>query len=258
MANANIGQLGNVPTKNKTATQAVLNAAAAAGHNLTQVWGVGGGDHADGYATDFMVYNDRAAGDWIADYIWANRGMFGVRWIIWRQRIRSTSPGRSGSWVTMEDRGSGTQNHMDHVHVKWSAWAVTGLTGPAAPGSAGPKLAPNKPPTGLSVRVSNLQRGLGSRNEDDDNDIRQYNIRLGECLGAWVDGRNREAWAAESRDVYGPMTAQGTYDLYASLKKQYPQDSRWTNLPTHDLAKDDPAMPGRELLVWMGFGIVGE
>lgn len=124
---ASIAQLGNVPAKNKTATQVVLDAAAAHGIHLNQVFGVGGGDHADGFATDFMVYSDKAAGDWIADYLWENRVRLGVRWIIWQQRIRSTSPGKPGTWQAMEDRGSPTQNHRDHVHVKWYETPVQAL-----------------------------------------------------------------------------------------------------------------------------------
>ena len=125
---ATIGQLGGVTSKNKAATQVVLDAATRAGHIINQVWGVGGGDHAGGMATDFMVYNDRAAGDWIADYLWENRLVLGVRWIIWRQRIRSTTPGKSGQWEAMADRGNATQNHMDHVHVVWNGDPVKGIT----------------------------------------------------------------------------------------------------------------------------------
>ena len=125
---ATIAQLGPVQAKTKTATEVVLDAAAKAGHTLTQVFGVGGGDHAGGLATDFMVYSDQAAGDWIADYVWANRGALGVRWIIWRQRIRSINPrgvyGPPNQWNAMENRGNPTQNHMDHVHVMWDSVGV--------------------------------------------------------------------------------------------------------------------------------------
>ena len=36
-----------------------------------------------------------------------------MKYVIWRQRY--WEPG--GSWEPMEDRGSPTANHMDHVHV---------------------------------------------------------------------------------------------------------------------------------------------
>jgi hypothetical protein len=35
--------------------------------------------------------------------------------VIWRQRIYDMRG--SGGWRQMEDRGSVTQNHYDHVHV---------------------------------------------------------------------------------------------------------------------------------------------
>jgi hypothetical protein len=129
---ASIAQLGNVPAKNKQATQAVLDAAKRAGWTVQQVWGVGAGDHADGYASDFMVYSNRAMGDWIADYVWRNRAALGVRWIIWRQRIISTTMPRNAygpgnQWNPMPDRGDTTQNHMDHVHVKWNTAPVGAL-----------------------------------------------------------------------------------------------------------------------------------
>lgn len=125
---ASIAQLGSVTPKNRTATQVVLDAAARAGHSLRQVFGVGGGDHAGGLATDFMVYEDKAAGDWIANWVWAHRDQLGVRWIIWQQKIISINPkgvyGPAGQWNPMENRGSVTQNHMDHVHVMWDSSPV--------------------------------------------------------------------------------------------------------------------------------------
>jgi hypothetical protein len=34
--------------------------------------------------------------------------------VIWEQRIWQPS---SGQWVAMNDRGSVTENHYDHVHI---------------------------------------------------------------------------------------------------------------------------------------------
>jgi hypothetical protein len=67
-----------------------------------------------GRAADFMVYTDRSKGDAVAQYAIDNAARFGVEYVIWRQRIYMIS---SGSWRGMEDRGSATANHMDHVHV---------------------------------------------------------------------------------------------------------------------------------------------
>lgn len=113
-------QLGAVTTKTRAIAHEVLEAAAKAGHHLNQVWGFNPAsvpEHSSGRAIDFMVYGDKAAGDWIADYIWSNRIRLGLKWEIWRQRIRSTSSGKSGQWEWMADRGNTTANHYDHVHA---------------------------------------------------------------------------------------------------------------------------------------------
>lgn len=100
----------------------VLLACQQAGYTLKTVWGYNPAsrpEHSAGTALDFMVHSNRAAGDFITDYLWKHRARLGVRWMIWRQRIRSTSPGKPGTWQWMADRGSVTQNHMDHPHVNF-------------------------------------------------------------------------------------------------------------------------------------------
>lgn len=73
------------------------------------------GEHGDGQALDIMVSGD-ALGDEIADWVRANAGKLGVTEVIWSQQIWTTQRGSEG-WRSMEDRGSPTANHMDHVHV---------------------------------------------------------------------------------------------------------------------------------------------
>jgi hypothetical protein len=68
--------------------------------------------HPSGMAVDFMVYGNRGLGDRIADYILANQRDLGVASVIWWQRRNSGS-----GWKQMEDRGSVTENHKDHVHA---------------------------------------------------------------------------------------------------------------------------------------------
>lgn len=70
--------------------------------------------HPAGRALDFMVSDER--GTALAAYALANRRRLGVTYVIWRQRINSGT-----GWRQMEDRGSPTQNHMDHVHVNFAA-----------------------------------------------------------------------------------------------------------------------------------------
>src|SRR5690606_38302369 len=69
--------------------------------------------HPSGLALDFMV--DPATGDKLADYVLDNQEDFGVTYVIWQHRYNDGS-----GWSMMEDRGSPTANHMDHVHVSFS------------------------------------------------------------------------------------------------------------------------------------------
>jgi hypothetical protein len=77
--------------------------------------GTAGSDHPTGLALDFMRPD---IGNALADYVLAHRAELGVTYVIWRQRINFGS-----GWQAMEDRGSPTANHMDHVHVSFRAHA---------------------------------------------------------------------------------------------------------------------------------------
>ncbi|MFC5753060.1 coiled-coil domain-containing protein [Actinomadura rugatobispora] len=80
-------------------------------------------DHGKGQACDFMESTGgqmpsasaRAHGDAVAQYVIDNASRLGIKYVIWRQRIYDMRG--SGGWRQMEDRGSITQNHYDHVHV---------------------------------------------------------------------------------------------------------------------------------------------
>jgi len=72
----------------------------------------GAGEHGTGHAVDIMITSG-SQGDAIAAFVQANVGTFDVKYLIWQQRYWAPGEG----WSMMEDRGSPTQNHMDHVHV---------------------------------------------------------------------------------------------------------------------------------------------
>ena len=75
----------------------------------------GTGEHTTGRAIDIMT-SDKALGDAIAEFLVANAGEFGLYDVIWWQQIWTQQ--RSGEgWRAMENRGSATANHYDHVHV---------------------------------------------------------------------------------------------------------------------------------------------
>ena len=75
----------------------------------------GHGEHVNGQAIDFMASG--SLGERIKDYLYANRAAFDLFDIIWAQTIWTIE--RSGEgFRSMEDRGSATANHFDHVHIK--------------------------------------------------------------------------------------------------------------------------------------------
>jgi hypothetical protein len=80
-------------------------------------------DHGSGTACDFMESTGgampsasaQAHGDNVSQYLINNASRLGLKYIIWKQRIYDFRS--SGGWRQMEDRGSVTQNHFDHIHV---------------------------------------------------------------------------------------------------------------------------------------------
>lgn len=112
--------------------------------NVPQVLGYGQrsrtSDHPKGLALDFMVGSDRGMGDSVAAYLQRNAASLGVTYIIWKQRIWNIE--RSGEgWRPMEDRGSITENHFDHVHASFSP-GKTSPTLPTIPGGDGQAVDP--------------------------------------------------------------------------------------------------------------------
>lgn len=84
--------------------------------------------HPAGLALDMMC--GRLNGDALAAYSKANYRRLSISYIIWRQRIWSVARAGEG-WRIMEDRGSPTANHMDHVHLNFNASAGSGPVYPA-------------------------------------------------------------------------------------------------------------------------------
>ncbi|MGO4649618.1 hypothetical protein AB4305_32505 [Nocardia sp. 2YAB30] len=105
-----VAQVGNLLKK----TFGVTNVGGAIGRS--------DGDHGAGLALDFMT-SDTAHGNAIAEFVLANQQRFGVTYVIWRQRYNDGS-----GWSYMEDRGSPTANHDDHVHVSFNKAANVDVT----------------------------------------------------------------------------------------------------------------------------------
>lgn len=78
------------------------------------------GDHGKGLAVDFMVGDNTALGDQVADYATADMQGNGISYVIWKQQFYAPFDsiyGPANTWNMMPDRGSVTENHYDHVHV---------------------------------------------------------------------------------------------------------------------------------------------
>jgi hypothetical protein len=74
----------------------------------------GDGEHAQGLAIDIMTSGSRG---WeVAEFVRAHYSELGVNYIMYSQRIWSVERASEG-WRYVEDRGSPTANHYDHVHV---------------------------------------------------------------------------------------------------------------------------------------------
>jgi hypothetical protein len=74
-------------------------------------------DHGLGKALDAMT-TDQMKGDAIASWAIKLNTVHPnlITYVIYRQRIWNVSQGDT-AWRPMADRGSPTQNHMDHVHI---------------------------------------------------------------------------------------------------------------------------------------------
>ena len=105
------GRCGNIGLNNDAAR---LCSAVDSVFHLGSIGGYrpNAGEHSTGQAVDFMI-SSRSQGDAVAAWVQSHVGEFNVEYVIWRQRY--WTPG--SSWDPMEDRGSPTANHMDHVHV---------------------------------------------------------------------------------------------------------------------------------------------
>ena len=73
------------------------------------------GEHGEGRALDIMV-SSQSLGDAIAAWVRENRKALGVSEVLWWQQIWTVERSDEG-WRQLEDRGSDTANHYDHVHV---------------------------------------------------------------------------------------------------------------------------------------------
>jgi hypothetical protein len=82
-------------------------------------------EHSSGEALDIMVGGNKALGDQINQFLLQNANALGLQYYIWQQKTWRPD----GSVSAMSDRGSPTQNHMDHVHARVKPGPATGFNG---------------------------------------------------------------------------------------------------------------------------------
>lgn len=118
--------------------------------------------HPAGLAVDLMtndIPSGTNVGNQMAAYIEANAQSLGVKYIIWRQRKWSVARADEG-WRPMADRGSPTQNHMDHVHVSLTG-GVSPSTDGAIPAMAGPGCVGNPDPNNADAPSASVTSTTG-------------------------------------------------------------------------------------------------
>ena len=74
-------------------------------------------DHGSGNAIDCMIGTE--GGNALASWLVSHAHELPISYVIWKQQIWQNVDGLR-QWVWMEDRGSPTANHQDHVHI--SVW----------------------------------------------------------------------------------------------------------------------------------------
>ena len=77
------------------------------------------GEHSSGEALDIMVGNNRNLGEQINRWLLQNADVLGLQYNLWRQAQWDPS----GTITPMENRGSPTANHQDHIHARVSPGA---------------------------------------------------------------------------------------------------------------------------------------
>lgn len=128
-------KLGPIKDATKSISREVFDAAQEAGHDVWYMWGYDNNasntEHHSGRALDFMVRN-KAAGNWVRNYIWKHRKRLRLQHVIWYQKITSTvtSPGVVRG---MADRGNTTANHKDHVHALFFSGSYQPPSSPSTP-----------------------------------------------------------------------------------------------------------------------------
>lgn len=144
-------------------------------------------DHPSGRALDIMTYTDKALGDRILNFLFDHPDFFKMQYAIWQKAMWY----KKGAPQPMADRGSPTQNHMDHVHAYFQA----------SPRATGSEVYPNSINAGGGGGVAAMAMG-------------DANLPLGFGKGA----------AGEAADLKGITSKNVDYGTAAQLASKYDTD----------------------------------
>lgn len=176
--------------------------------DIASILGVGSrsrmSDHPLGLALDFMTSDNR--GTALANEVIRINKALDSTYVIWRQRINSFD---GQGWRPMADRGSPTENHMDHVHVSFKPIGKTGDL------------------PGLSTATGDFKQGTGGKHRPVNggvitqglhgNNAVDFGVPRGTPVHAYADGI-----VSSSRDISGPLPSDryrgdGPYGSYGRV-----------------------------------------
>lgn len=136
----------------------------------------------------FVPVSSDVLGNKITGFAIPNIKQYGIDYIIYRQRIYN--PEIATYWRNMEDRGSPTQNHYDHVHISFEP------TAPALPAPAPtPIPVPRKDMNVLFVYDFNEETGVWITDglfRRPTNDASPYLNNGAKHLGKFTAGQHNE------------------------------------------------------------------
>lgn len=141
-------------------------------------------DHGQGLALDVMVPDGSKLGDDVAQFAIDNMEAAGITYIIWKQRFYmgvDNKYGAANTWNKMEDRGSKTENHFDHVHISFGASKGSGEI-KGGSGSSGSSSSSKK-------SVDSSTYGFGDLTDEVTNWAKSYGgfTFIGDSLGVGVE-----------------------------------------------------------------------
>jgi phage-related protein len=118
-------------------------------------------DHPSGRALDIMTGNE-PLGTSIKDWLHQNKTPLALNYTIWQQYYQPAD----GAGNLMEDRGSATQNHLDHIHALFNPSDVDPNVIPPGvqiPGASTPPATPTQPTTPMAPPVSSSPSSSSSK-----------------------------------------------------------------------------------------------